>query len=119
MARRYNPALLTHRQPPVSDRLKVLPQYLLPKQALTAYAGWRASRRWGARTTKLIQGFVAVMVGGVGSFAGPVAGAGVIGTLAAALPWIMPPVVADVLVFVLAIIFIKFRPQGLLSAKGV
>src|ERR1700721_1817744 len=34
----------------------------------------------------LIQGFVAVMVGGVGSFAGPVGGAGVIGTLAAALP---------------------------------
>jgi branched-chain amino acid transport system permease protein len=67
----------------------------------------------------LIQGFVAVMVGGVGSFAGPVAGAGVIGTLAAALPWIIPPVIADVLVFVLAIIFIKFRPQGLLSTKGV
>ncbi len=67
----------------------------------------------------LIQGFVAVMVGGVGSFAGPVAGAGVIGTLAAALPWIIQPVIADVLVFVLAIIFIKFRPQGLISAKGV
>jgi branched-chain amino acid transport system permease protein len=67
----------------------------------------------------LIQGFVAVMVGGIGSFAGPVAGAGVIGTLAAALPWVMPPVIADVLVFVLAIIFIKFRPQGLISAKGV
>ena len=67
----------------------------------------------------LIQGFVAVMVGGVGSFAGPVAGAGVIGTLAAALPWIIPPVIADVLVFVLAIIFIKFRPQGLISTKGV
>jgi len=42
----------------VSDRLKVLPQYLLPKQALTVYAGWRASRRWGARTTKLIRWFV-------------------------------------------------------------
>jgi phosphatidylserine decarboxylase len=42
----------------VSDRLKVLPQYLLPKQALTRYAGWRASREWGARTTKLIGGFV-------------------------------------------------------------
>jgi branched-chain amino acid transport system permease protein len=67
----------------------------------------------------LIQGFVAVMVGGVGSFAGPVAGAGVIGTLTAALPWIIPPVIADVLVFVLAIIFIKFRPQGLISGKGV
>ncbi|MBA4035798.1 MAG: branched-chain amino acid ABC transporter permease [Bradyrhizobium sp.] len=67
----------------------------------------------------LIQGFVAVMVGGVGSFAGPVAGAGVIGTLAAALPWVIQPVIADVMVFVLAIIFIKFRPQGLISAKGV
>ena len=42
----------------MSDRLKVLPQYLLPKQALTAYAGWRASRQWGVRTTKLIRGFV-------------------------------------------------------------
>ena len=42
----------------MSDRLKVLPQYLLPKQALTRYAGWRASRQWGARTTGLIGGFV-------------------------------------------------------------
>ncbi len=67
----------------------------------------------------LIQGFVAVMVGGVGSFAGPVAGASVIGTLSAALPWVMAPAIADVLVFVLAIIFIKFRPQGLVSGRGV
>jgi phosphatidylserine decarboxylase len=44
---------------PVSDRLKVLAQYLLPKRALTTYAGWRASREWGERTTKLIGGFVA------------------------------------------------------------
>ena len=42
----------------VSNRLKVLPQYLLPKRALTVYAGWRASRRWGARTTKLIRWFI-------------------------------------------------------------
>ena len=43
----------------MSDRLKVLPQYLLPKKALTAYAGWRATRKWGPRTSKLIAGFVA------------------------------------------------------------
>ncbi|MFL9500527.1 branched-chain amino acid ABC transporter permease [Rhodopseudomonas palustris] len=67
----------------------------------------------------LIQGFIAVMVGGIGSFAGPVAGAGIIGTLSAALPWVIQPVIADVLVFVLAIIFIKFRPQGLVSGKGI
>ena len=42
----------------MSDRLKVLPQYLLPKRALTVYAGWRASRRWGPRTTKLIRWFI-------------------------------------------------------------
>ena len=41
------------------------------------------------------------------------------GTLAAALPWVIQPVVADVLVFVLAIVFIKFRPQGLVSGKGI
>jgi len=37
------------------------------------------------------------------------------------LPWVISPVVADVLVlvFVLAITFIKFRPQGLMSGKGV
>ncbi|PZA09801.1 branched-chain amino acid ABC transporter permease [Rhodopseudomonas palustris] len=67
----------------------------------------------------LIQGFIAVMVGGVGSFAGPVAGAGIIGTLSAALPWVIQPVIADVLVFVIAIVFIKFRPQGLVSGKGI
>ena len=43
----------------MSDRLKVLPQYLLPKRALTVYAGWRASQRGGAGTTKLIRNFVA------------------------------------------------------------
>jgi branched-chain amino acid transport system permease protein len=48
-----------------------------------------------------------------------VAGAAVIGTLSAALPWVIQPVIADVLVFVLAIIFIKFRPQGLVSGKGI
>ena len=47
------------------------------------------------------------------------ANGGLIGTLSAALPWVMSPVVADVLVFVLAIAFIKFRPQGLIAGKGV
>ena len=44
---------------PVSDRLDVLPQYLLPKRALTAFAGFIASRRSGARTARLIRWFVA------------------------------------------------------------
>ena len=44
--------------PAVSDRLAVLPQYLLPQQALTRFAGWVAGRRGGARTTALIRWFV-------------------------------------------------------------
>ena len=40
------------------DRLAVLPQYLLPKQALTALAGRIASARGGKMTTWLIDWFV-------------------------------------------------------------
>ena len=43
---------------PVSDRRKVLPQYLLPKRGLTAFAGRVASRERGATTTGLIRWFV-------------------------------------------------------------
>ena len=43
----------------MSDRLAVLPQYLLPKRALTAFAGFVAARRSGKRTTALIRWFVA------------------------------------------------------------
>ena len=42
----------------MSDRIKVLPQYLLPKQALTALAGWGASLRGGDLTTGVIRWFV-------------------------------------------------------------
>ena len=39
-------------------RRAVWPQYLLPKQALTAFGGWVATRRWGPATTRLIAWFV-------------------------------------------------------------
>ncbi|KNZ31280.1 MAG: phosphatidylserine decarboxylase [Methylibium sp. NZG] len=42
----------------MSDRLAVLPQYLLPKQALTAFGGRIASAQGGALTTRLIRWFV-------------------------------------------------------------
>ena len=43
----------------MSDRLKVLPQYLLPKQALTRFAGTVASARRGGVPTQIIRRFVA------------------------------------------------------------
>ena len=42
----------------MSDRLAVLPQYLFPQKALTAFAGWVATRQWGHYTSRLIAWFV-------------------------------------------------------------
>lgn len=42
----------------MSDRLKVLPQYLLPKQRLTTFAGRVAGAKGGSMTTRLIRWFV-------------------------------------------------------------
>ena len=42
----------------MSDRFAVLPQYLLPKQALTRFAGFVASRERGWLTTEIIRRFV-------------------------------------------------------------
>jgi phosphatidylserine decarboxylase len=42
----------------MSDSLAVLPQYLLPKKALTIFAGWVAGAKGGALTTTLIRWFV-------------------------------------------------------------
>ena len=42
----------------MSDRLAVLPQYLIPKQALTALAGKLASKEAGSLTTSVIRWFV-------------------------------------------------------------
>jgi phosphatidylserine decarboxylase len=44
--------------PIVSDRMAVLPQYLLPKRALTQAAGSFAGARAGAMTTRVIRWFI-------------------------------------------------------------
>ena len=67
----------------------------------------------------LVQGFVAILVGGVGTFTGPLAGGAVVGLVSAALPWVISPVAADILVFALAIVFVKIRPSGLIKGTGV
>ena len=43
----------------MSDFIAVLPQYVLPKQALTRLAGWAASARLGGLTTAAIRRFIA------------------------------------------------------------
>lgn len=65
----------------------------------------------------LIKSFLAVLLGGMGSFEGSILGAALVGGTSAALPWAIKPVVADVLVFLIAIAIVKVRPQGLLSKR--
>ena len=43
----------------MTNRFAVLPQYLIPKQALTAFAGYVAGRKRGWVTTEIIRRFVA------------------------------------------------------------
>ncbi len=65
----------------------------------------------------LIKSFLAVMLGGMGSFEGSIVGAALVGSTSAALPWAIKPVVADVLVFLIAIAIVKVRPEGLLTKR--
>ncbi len=66
-------------------------------------------------TRFLVQSFLSVMLGGVGTFTGPILGASAVGAMAAGLPWVVIPVLADPLVFVIALAIVRFRPQGLIS----
>lgn len=73
----------------------------------------------------LVQAFLSVMLGGVGSFEGPLVGAAMIGSMVPGFQWLreipgvsgaVSPVVAEVLVFVVALLIVKFRPNGLINS---
>ena len=55
----YNSPLIAHPESCVLNRLAVSLQYLLPKQAITVFAGWVANARMGWVTTAIIRWFVA------------------------------------------------------------
>jgi branched-chain amino acid transport system permease protein len=58
--------------------------------------------------------FISVMVGGLGTFAGPVVGAVAISVPGSILATIISPVTAQILIVLVAIVFMRFRPNGLL-----
>ena len=72
----------------------------------------------------LVQAFLSVMLGGVGTFEGPVVGSAIMGAMVPGFQWLreipfvvdyVSPVFAEVLVFVTALTIVKLRPQGLIS----
>lgn len=72
----------------------------------------------------LVQAFLSVMLGGIGTFEGPVLGSAIVGAMVPGFQWLrelpgvvdgVSPVVAEVLVFIVVLTIVKFRPQGLLT----
>lgn len=64
----------------------------------------------------LARSFFVVIVGGAGSVAGVLAGSTVVGGLETLLSYQLPPTVAQALVLVVAIIFVRLRPRGLVAS---
>ena len=79
---------------------------LAPLTAVTAYMG----------VNYLARSFFVVLVGGAGSVAGVAAGSGIIGGLETALSYQIPTTVAQALVLALAVVILRFRPNGILPA---
>jgi branched-chain amino acid transport system permease protein len=61
----------------------------------------------------LIPMFIAVMVGGLGQFAGPIAGAALIAIPGGILSQLISPVSSQILILCFAIVFMRFRPMGI------
>ena len=68
----------------------------------------------------IVQSFMTVVVGGVGSVIGTLAGASMIGSLQKAIEWFNPSntLAAQTYMIIFIIIFIQFRPRGLIALKG-
>ena len=68
----------------------------------------------------IVQSFMTVVVGGVGSVFGTLAGAALIGSLQKGIEWFNPAntLAAQTYMVVFIILFIQFRPKGIVALKG-
>ncbi|MEM9437353.1 MAG: urea ABC transporter permease subunit UrtB [Pseudomonadota bacterium] len=68
----------------------------------------------------IVQSFMTVVVGGVGSVFGTLAGAGLIGGLQKGIEWLNPSntLAAQTYMILFIILFIQFRPKGIVALKG-
>ena len=68
----------------------------------------------------IVQSFMTVVVGGVGNIYGTLLGAGMIGFLQKGIEWLNPSntLAAQTYMIVFIILFIQFRPKGIIALKG-
>ncbi len=65
----------------------------------------------------LIPSFLSVLLGGLGSIAAPVAGAGVIAGVESATSMLFDPVIAQIVMLCVAVILLKLFPKGMFTRK--
>lgn len=68
-------------------------------------------------TTYVVDAFMVVVLGGVGSLTGTVASSAILGELTGFLAFYSNDTMAKALVFLAIVVVIRFRPQGLFAAK--
>ncbi|MVA22059.1 branched-chain amino acid ABC transporter permease [Agrobacterium vitis] len=66
----------------------------------------------------LIQGFLAVLLGGASLVAGALGGAVAIGTLNTVLPWLVAPAFSEILLVAIALTLIRLKPDGIFGKEG-
>ena len=68
----------------------------------------------------IVQSFMTVVVGGVGNIWGTLLGATMIGFLQKGIEWLNPAntLAAQTYMIIFIIIFIQFRPRGIIALKG-
>ncbi|MEM7733573.1 MAG: urea ABC transporter permease subunit UrtB [Pseudomonadota bacterium] len=68
----------------------------------------------------IVQSFMTVVVGGVGSIWGTLLGASMVGTLQKGIEWLNPSntLAAQTYMILFIILFIQFRPRGIIALKG-
>ena len=68
----------------------------------------------------IVQSFMTVVVGGVGNVWGTLAGAAMIGTFQKGVEWLNPSntLAAQTYMILFIILFIQFRPKGIIALKG-
>ena len=68
----------------------------------------------------IVQSFMTVVVGGVGNIWGALAGAAMIGTLQKGIEWLSPSntLAAQTWMILFIILFIQFRPRGIIALRG-
>ena len=68
----------------------------------------------------IVQSFMTVVIGGVGNIWGTLAGASLIGVVQKGIEWFNPSntLAAQTYMIIFVIIFIQFRPKGIIALKG-